>query len=84
MHRAALVLDVLHELVAEVLDHGALGDAAAMPVRAMIKHFRAEFVQHIEGGGCPLHAAASAGAPAQAPIPAFPQVGKGRAEAQRA
>ena len=26
----------------------ALGDAAAMPVRAMIKHFRAEFVQQIE------------------------------------
>ena len=26
----------------------ALGDAAAMPVRAMIKHFRDEFVHHIE------------------------------------
>ena len=26
----------------------ALGDAAAMPVRAMIKHFREEFVQLIE------------------------------------
>jgi len=26
----------------------ALGDAAAMPVRAMIKHFRHEFVQMIE------------------------------------
>jgi NADH-quinone oxidoreductase subunit F len=26
----------------------ALGDAAAMPVRAMIKHFRGEFVHLIE------------------------------------
>ena len=26
----------------------ALGDAAAMPVRAMIKHFRDEFEHHIE------------------------------------
>ena len=26
----------------------ALGDAAAMPVRAMIKHFRDEFVHHID------------------------------------
>ena len=26
----------------------ALGDAAAMPVRAMLKHFKAEFVQMIE------------------------------------
>ena len=26
----------------------ALGDAAAMPVRAMIKHFKHEFVQKIE------------------------------------
>ncbi|MBA2721899.1 MAG: NADH-quinone oxidoreductase subunit NuoF [Methylibium sp.] len=30
----------------------ALGDAAAMPVRAMIKHFRAEFVHHIEHKRC--------------------------------
>ena len=30
----------------------ALGDAAAMPVRAMIKHFRAEFVHHIEHKTC--------------------------------
>ncbi len=26
----------------------ALGDAAAMPVRAMIKHFQHEFVHYIE------------------------------------
>ena len=30
----------------------ALGDAAAMPVRAMIQHFREEFVYHIELKKC--------------------------------
>jgi NADH-quinone oxidoreductase subunit F len=30
----------------------ALGDAAAMPVRAMLKHFRAEFVHHVENKTC--------------------------------
>jgi NADH-quinone oxidoreductase subunit F len=30
----------------------ALGDAAAMPVRAFIKHFRAEFEHHIAHGKC--------------------------------
>ena len=30
----------------------ALGDAAAMPVRGMLKHFRAEFVHHIENKTC--------------------------------
>ena len=30
----------------------ALGDAAAMPVRAMIKHFREEFVHHVEHKTC--------------------------------
>ena len=30
----------------------ALGDAAAMPVRAMIQHFREEFVYHIEHKKC--------------------------------
>ena len=36
----------------------ALGDAAAMPVRAMIKHFRDEFLHHIEHKTClvPAHA----------------------------
>jgi NADH-quinone oxidoreductase subunit F len=32
----------------------ALGDAAAMPVRAMIKNFRDEFVYHIEHKSCPV------------------------------
>jgi NADH-quinone oxidoreductase subunit F len=30
----------------------ALGDAAAMPVRAFIKHYRDEFVHHIEHKSC--------------------------------
>ena len=30
----------------------ALGDAAAMPVRAFIKHFKSEFIKHIENKGC--------------------------------
>jgi NADH-quinone oxidoreductase subunit F len=30
----------------------ALGDAAAMPVRAMIKHFRNEFEYHVEHKTC--------------------------------
>ncbi len=30
----------------------ALGDAAAMPVRAMLKHFRHEFEYHVEHGTC--------------------------------
>jgi NADH-quinone oxidoreductase subunit F len=34
----------------------ALGDAAAMPVRAMIKHFRSEFVHHIEHKTCQVPA----------------------------
>ncbi len=34
----------------------ALGDAAAMPVRAFLKHYRAEFVDHVEHGRCPVQA----------------------------
>ena len=30
----------------------ALGDAAAMPVRSFIQHFRSEFEYHIEHGQC--------------------------------
>jgi len=33
----------------------ALGDAAAMPVRAFIKHFRSEFEHHIEHKNCLVH-----------------------------
>jgi NADH-quinone oxidoreductase subunit F len=46
----------------------ALGDAAALPVKSFIKHFRAEFVHHIEhkcclvGGGASAKAAEKAAA----------------------
>jgi NADH-quinone oxidoreductase subunit F len=30
----------------------ALGDAAALPVKSFLKHFRSEFVHHIEHGKC--------------------------------
>ena len=36
----------------------ALGDAAAMPVQGMLKHFRDEFVHHIEHKTCSVGAAA--------------------------
>jgi NADH-quinone oxidoreductase subunit F len=36
----------------------ALGDAAAMPVRGMIKHFRDEFVHHVEHKRCSVAVAA--------------------------
>jgi NADH-quinone oxidoreductase subunit F len=34
----------------------ALGDAAAMPVRAMLKHFRDEFAYHVEHKTCQVPA----------------------------
>ena len=37
----------------------ALGDAAAMPVRGMIKHFRDEFVYHVEHKRCAVGTAVS-------------------------
>jgi NADH-quinone oxidoreductase subunit F len=37
----------------------ALGDAAAMPVRGMIKHFRDEFVHHVEHKRCVVGTAVS-------------------------
>jgi NADH-quinone oxidoreductase subunit F len=30
----------------------ALGDAAAMPVKAFLKHYMHEFVHHVEHGKC--------------------------------
>lgn len=36
----------------------ALGDAAAMPVRAMLKHYRDEFAYHVEHGCCKVSMAA--------------------------
>ena len=47
-------IDLIWELSKQIEGHTicALGDAAAMPVRAMIKHFRDEFVHHIEHKKC--------------------------------
>ena len=36
----------------------ALGDAAAMPVRAFLKHYRPEFERHVELQRCPTPEAA--------------------------
>ena len=47
-------LDLLNDVADKIQGRTicALGDAAAMPVRAFIKHFREEFQHHIEHGKC--------------------------------
>ncbi len=47
-------LDLLNSLADNIQGRTicALGDAAAMPVRAFIKHFRSEFEHHIAHGHC--------------------------------
>ena len=47
-------LDLLNSLADNIQGRTicALGDAAAMPVRAFVKHFRSEFEHHIEHGRC--------------------------------
>jgi NADH-quinone oxidoreductase subunit F len=47
-------LDLLNEVSDNIQGRTicALGDAAAMPVRAFVKHFRDEFMHHIEHGKC--------------------------------
>lgn len=48
-------LDLLDNVAANIMGRTicALGDAAAMPVRSFIKHFRPEFEYHIENKRCP-------------------------------
>ncbi|MBM4370281.1 MAG: NADH-quinone oxidoreductase subunit NuoF [Deltaproteobacteria bacterium] len=48
-------LDLLLELCDQIQGHTicALGDAAAMPVRALVKKYREEFIRHIAEGRCP-------------------------------
>ncbi len=52
-------LDMLDNVAGNIMGRTicALGDAAAMPVRAFIKHYRAEFEYHIENQRClvPAH-----------------------------
>ena len=52
------ILDLLNEVSDNIQGRTicALGDAAAMPVRAMIKHFRDEFAYHIEHKRCQVPA----------------------------
>ena len=47
-------LAMLDDVASKIEGHTicALGDAAAMPVRSFIKHFRDEFAYHIEHGCC--------------------------------
>src|SRR5690554_2464251 len=47
-------LDLLDEVAANIMGRTicALGDAAAMPVRSFVKHFRDEFAHHIEHKQC--------------------------------
>lgn len=47
-------LDLLDNVAANIMGRTicALGDAAAMPVRSFVKHFRAEFEYHIEHKKC--------------------------------
>jgi NADH-quinone oxidoreductase subunit F len=47
-------LDLLLDISANIQGNTicAFGDAAAWPVQAFIKHFRAEFQHHIDHGKC--------------------------------
>jgi len=47
-------LDVLNSVAENIQGRTicALGDAAALPVRSFLKHFRAEFAHHIDHGKC--------------------------------
>ncbi len=47
-------MDLLDNVAEDIMGRTicALGDAAAMPVRAMLKHFRPEFEYHIEHKTC--------------------------------
>ncbi|HSD37808.1 MAG TPA: NADH-quinone oxidoreductase subunit NuoF [Rhodocyclaceae bacterium] len=47
-------LDVLDNVAENIMGRTicALGDAAAMPVRSFIKHFRAEFQYHVDNKSC--------------------------------
>ncbi len=49
-------LDLLDSVAGKIMGHTicALGDAAAMPVQSFIKHFRNDFVEHIEHKQCPV------------------------------
>jgi len=47
-------LDQLNQIAGNIMGRTicALGDAAAMPVRGMLKHYMDEFVFHVENKRC--------------------------------
>jgi NADH-quinone oxidoreductase subunit F len=47
-------LDLLNDVAGNIMGRTicALGDAAAMPVRGMLKHYMSEFVYHVENKRC--------------------------------
>ena len=47
-------LDLLNDVAGNIMGRTicALGDAAAMPVRGMLKHYMPEFVYHVENKRC--------------------------------
>jgi NADH-quinone oxidoreductase subunit F len=49
-------ISLLDRVAGNIMGHTicALGDAAAMPVKSFIQHFKEEFVLHITQGTCPL------------------------------
>lgn len=49
-------LQLLDNVAGKIMGHTicALGDAAAMPVQSFLKHFRDDFVYHIEHKKCPV------------------------------
>jgi len=53
-------LDLLHDVARRIEGRTicALGDAAAMPVRSFLKHYREEFEHHVEHGRCMVGAGA--------------------------
>ncbi len=53
-HGRAEDIDVLDDVAQNIMGRTicALGDAAAMPVRSFVKHFRHEFEHHIRTGTC--------------------------------
>jgi NADH-quinone oxidoreductase subunit F len=54
-------LDTLLDLSENIMGRSfcALGDGATAPVTSSIQHFRDEYIQHFESGGCPFDPAAS-------------------------
>ena len=54
-------IPLISELADNIQGHTIcpLGDAAAMPARAFVQKFEAEFRAHVDGKGCPLKASAA-------------------------